>query len=73
MNELKPWHWIVAAGIVAAIAYAWGTYSVPGVTISIGEPVALGPVGPLSTEITGDSNLALPGEPGFVDGGGVVN
>ena len=57
---LKPWHWIIIAGIVAAVAYAWGTYSVPGVTISVGEPVLLGPLGNLGTSITGDSNVALP-------------
>lgn len=65
MDKIKPWHWIILGGIVAAIAYAWGKYSVPGVTISVGEPVVLGSVGGLETEITGDSDLALPGEAGF--------
>lgn len=64
-GKIPPWAWIVAGGLVAALAYAWGAYSVPGVTISVGEPVLLGPLGNLSTEITGDSDLALPGEPGF--------
>ena len=65
---MKPWHWIVILAAVAAVAYAWGAYSTPDapvVTVTVGDPTLLPNTGSMSADVTDDSDLAVPGDPGF--------